>query len=93
LWAGVIGGTFLTLATHGTDQLIVQRLLTARNQRQSALALVSSGVAILIQFALFLLVGVMLFAYYRLPASAFGKSDRIYPSSLSRACHTEFPAF
>jgi SSS family transporter len=79
LWAGVIGGTFLTLATHGTDQLIVQRLLTARNQRQSALALVSSGVAILIQFALFLLVGVMLFAYYRLPASAFGKSDRIYP--------------
>jgi Na+/proline symporter len=57
----------------------VQRLLTARNQRQSALALVSSGVAILIQFALFLLVGVMLFAYYRLPASAFGKSDRIYP--------------
>ncbi len=79
VWAGIIGGAFLTLATHGTDQLIVQRLLTARNQRQSAVALVSSGVAILFQFALFLLVGVMLFAYYQLPASAFGKSDRIYP--------------
>lgn len=80
LWAGVIGGTFLTLATHGTDQLIVQRLLAARNQRQSAVALVSSGVAVFFQFALFLIVGVMLFAYYQLPASVFGKSDRIYPT-------------
>jgi solute:Na+ symporter, SSS family len=80
VWAGLIGGTFLTLATHGVDQLIVQRLLAARNQRQSALALVSSGLAILFQFALFLLVGVMLFAYYQLPPSAFGKSDHIYPT-------------
>jgi len=80
VWAGLIGGTFLTLATHGVDQLIVQRLLAARNQRQSALALVSSGVAILFQFALFLFVGVMLFAYYQLPLSAFGKSDHIYPT-------------
>jgi solute:Na+ symporter, SSS family len=80
LWAGLIGGTFLTLATHGVDQLIVQRLLAARNQRQSATALVSSGVAILFQFALFLFVGVMLFAYYQLPPSAFGKSDHIYPT-------------
>ena len=53
LWAGVIGGTFLTTASHGTDQLIVQRLLAARNQRQSVLALLSSGVAILFQFACF----------------------------------------
>jgi solute:Na+ symporter, SSS family len=80
LWAGVIGGAFLTLATHGTDQLIVQRLLAARNQRQSAVALVSSGLAIFFQFALFLFVGVMLFAYYQLPSSQFGKSDRIYPT-------------
>jgi len=77
--AGLIGGTFLTLATHGVDQLIVQRLLAARNQRQSAAALVSSGVAIFFQFALFLFVGAMLFAYYQLPPAAFGKSDRIYP--------------
>jgi solute:Na+ symporter, SSS family len=78
--AGLIGGTFLTLATHGVDQLIVQRLLAARSQRQSALALVSSGVAIFLQFALFLFVGVMLFAFYQVPPSAFGKSDFIYPT-------------
>ena len=78
-WAGVIGGAFLTTASHGTDQLIVQRLLAARNQRQSVIALLSSGVAILFQFALFLLVGVMLFAYYHQPSSFFGRADRIYP--------------
>jgi len=80
LWAGLIGGTFLTLATHGVDQLIVQRLLAARSERQSAIALISSGMAILFQFALFLFVGVMLFSYYQLPPSAFGKSDHIYPT-------------
>jgi solute:Na+ symporter, SSS family len=78
-WAGVIGGTFLTTASHGTDQLIVQRLLAARNQKQSVTALLSSGVAILFQFALFLMVGVMLWAYYRVPSAAFGRPDRIYP--------------
>jgi SSS family transporter len=80
LWAGIIGGAFLTTASHGTDQLIVQRLLAARSQRQSTIALLSSGVAILFQFALFLLVGVMLFAYYQAPSSVFGKADRIYPT-------------
>jgi len=79
-WAGVIGGGFFTLASHGTDQLIVQRLLAARNQKQSARALVSSGVAILFQFAIFLFIGVMLFAFYRVPSSHFGKPDRIYPT-------------
>lgn len=78
LWAGIFGGAFFTTASHGTDQLIVQRLLAARNQRQSALALLSSGVAVLFQFALFLFVGVMLFAYYRVPSTAFGRADRIY---------------
>jgi solute:Na+ symporter, SSS family len=76
----MIGGAFLTTASHGTDQLIVQRLLAARNQRQSALALLSSGVAILFQFALFLFVGVMLFAYYQVPSTAFRRADRIYPT-------------
>ena len=80
LWAGIIGGAFLTTASHGTDQLIVQRLLAARNQRQSALALLSSGVAVFFQFGLFLFVGVMLFAYYQVPSSAFGRADRIYPT-------------
>lgn len=79
-WAGLIGGTFLTTASHGTDQLIVQRLLAARNQRQSVAALLSSGVAILFQFGLFLIVGVMLFAFYRAPSVTFGKADRIYPT-------------
>jgi solute:Na+ symporter, SSS family len=79
-WAGIIGGAFLTTASHGTDQLIVQRLLAARNQRQSAWALLSSGAAILVQFALFLVLGVMLFAYYGVPSSTFGKADRIYPA-------------
>jgi solute:Na+ symporter, SSS family len=79
-WAGLLGGTFLTTASHGTDQLIVQRLLAARSQRQSVAALLSSGLAVLFQFALFLMVGVMLFAYYRVPSSVFGKADRIYPT-------------
>jgi len=79
-WAGLIGGAFLTTASHGTDQLIVQRLLAARNQRQSATALISSGAIVFVQFALFLLTGVMLFAYYRVPSVNFGKADRIFPS-------------
>jgi len=79
-WAGLIGGTFLTTASHGTDQLIVQRLLAARGQRQSATALLSSGFAVLFQFALFLIVGIMLWAYYRVPSATFGRPDRIYPT-------------
>jgi SSS family solute:Na+ symporter len=87
-WAGLIGGAFLTTASHGTDQLIVQRLLAARNQRQSVTALLSSGVAILFQFALFLMVGVMLFVYYRVPSTSFGKPDRIFPTFIvSRMPH------
>src|SRR5437764_1814561 len=87
-WAGLIGGTIFTTASHGTDQLIVQRLLAARGQKQSVTALVSSGIAILFQFALFLTVGVMLWAYYRVPSSVFGKPDRIYPTFIvSRMPH------
>jgi len=79
-WAGVFGGAFFTVASHGTDQLIVQRLLAARGQKQSATALVSSGLAVLFQFALFLIVGIMLWAYYHVPSAMFGKPDRIYPT-------------
>lgn len=79
--SGLIGGTFLTSASHGTDQLIVQRLLAARNKRQSQTALLSSGVVILFQFALFLVIGVVLFAYYHhfAPAMRFNRPDQIYP--------------
>jgi SSS family transporter len=87
-WAGVLGGAFLTTASHGTDQLIVQRLLAARSQKQSVAALLTSGVAILFQFALFLIVGVMLYAYYRVPSATFGKADFIYPTFIvSRMPH------
>jgi len=79
-WAGVIGGSVFTTASHGTDQLIVQRLLAARGRKQSVTALISSGVAILFQFAVFLILGVMLWAFYRLPSQAFGRADRIYPT-------------
>ena len=82
LWSGVLGGAFLTTASHGTDQLIVQRLLSARSARQSQIALLSSGVVILFQFSLFLLVGTMLFVLYRLfpPAVAFTRTDTIFPT-------------
>jgi solute:Na+ symporter, SSS family len=81
-WSGLIGGTFLTSASHGTDQLIVQRLLAARNKRQSQGALLASGVVIFLQFTLFLVVGVVLFAYYHFhpPAAAFSRPDKIYPT-------------
>ena len=82
-WAGLIGGTFFTVASHGTDQLIVQRLLAARSQKQSATALISSGAAVLFQFALFMTVGVMLWAFYRVPSSFFGKPDRIYTTFIA----------
>lgn len=82
LWAGVIGGAFLTTASHGTDQLIVQRLLAARSQRQAQVALISSGVVIFFQFSLFLMIGAMLFVFYRFfpPQLAFTRTDTIYPA-------------
>jgi len=81
-WAGLIGGMFLTTATHGTDQLLVQRLLAARNQRESKAALLSSGVVVLAQFTLFLLVGSGLWAFYRMfpPAVAFARTDNVFPT-------------
>ncbi len=81
-WSGLIGGAFLNTASHGTDQLIVQRLLSARNELQSKIALLSSGVAILFQFWLFLMIGAMLFAFYRLfpPATEFVRTDTIFPT-------------
>ncbi len=82
LWSGIIGGAFLNTATHGTDQLIVQRLLSARSERQSQVALIASGVAILFQFTLFLVIGAMLFVFYGFfpPASAFDRTDTIFPT-------------
>src|SRR5260370_1601340 len=81
-WAGLIGGMFLTTASHGTDQLMVQRLLSARNQRDSRLALLSSGAVILAQFTLFLLVAPRLCYFSRLnpPPSPFPPLTSLFPT-------------
>jgi len=79
-WAGLAGGCFLTTASHGTDQLMVQRLLSAQNERQSRLALLTSWAVIFVQFTLFLLIGILLYVHYtdgHLPTPA--RPDEIYP--------------
>jgi Na+/proline symporter len=79
-WAGVLGGTFLTTASHGTDQLMVQRLLAARNCGQSQAALLASWVVIFVQFTLFLAIGTCLFVLYREQGQAApAVLDRLYP--------------
>ena len=84
-WSGLLGGTFLTMASHGTDQTMVQRLLAARNERDAKKALLASGVIVFVQFALFLVLGVMLFVYVQhatltVPAD----TDRIFPEFVVR---------
>jgi solute:Na+ symporter, SSS family len=85
-WSGVIGGAFLTMASHGTDQTIVQRLLAARNQKDAGRALVASGVIVIVQFTVFLLIGVLLFVFAQhTPLLAPGERlDRILPTYLVR---------
>ena len=81
IWAGIIGSTFLTLATHGTDQDLVQRMLTAKDYKRSRKALILSGFADIPIVILFLSIGSLLFTYYQavptlgLPA----KADDIFP--------------
>lgn len=80
-WAGLLGGIALTLATHGTDQFLVQRLLSAKSATQASAGLVLSGVIVFAQFTLFLVIGVMLYTYYQgtpLPR-ALGRNDEILP--------------
>ena len=87
-WAGMLGGMFLTLGTHGTDQMMVQRYLSAHNQREAARALVLSGVVVLVQFILFLLLGVGLACFYE--EVRRGRSSpaptMCLPASLSTNC-------
>lgn len=81
IWAGVIGGCFLTTASHGTEQLMVQRLLAARNEADSRKALLVSWGVIFFQFSLFLLIGVLLFVYYQdAQLAPPNPPDRIYPA-------------
>jgi SSS family transporter len=79
-WAGIIGGCFLTTASHGTEQLMVQRLLAASTLRKSQAALLLSWVVIFIQFTLFLIIGVCLFVLYREQGTQPpAVMDRLYP--------------
>ncbi|MFH1762553.1 MAG: sodium:solute symporter [Gemmatimonadota bacterium] len=75
-WAGLIGGGFLTMGSHGADQLIVQRLLTCKDLRASQKALVWSAVVVMAQFLIFLLVGLGLWVFYG--GAAFERSDEIF---------------
>jgi Na+/proline symporter len=87
VWAGVIGGISITLSTHGTDQFLVQRLLAARSAREASRGLVLSGVLVLLQFVLFLLIGVMLFTYYQhapLPRT-LARNDELLPTFIVTA--------
>lgn len=88
-WSGLIGGAFLTTATHGTDQLMVQRYLCSASPKEARAALLTSGVMVFAQFLLFLAIGAMLFVYYThhntAGAAAFtvdGRvlTDRIFPA-------------
>ena len=85
LCAGVIGGAFLTLATHGTDHYLVQRLLVAKSQRDAAIGLTVSGFLVMAQFALFLFLGTLFWAHYG--GRPFARGDEVLPTFVS----TELP--
>ena len=82
LLGGLLGGTFLSMASHGTDQLLVQRLLGCRTKRESQKALILDASVIVIQFAFFLVLGLCLYAFYQgVPFQQLGlkSSDEIFP--------------
>ena len=83
IWAGLIGGGFLTMASHGTDQLIVQRILSCGNIVAAKKAMIGSGVAVIAQIFLFLLVGLGLWRYYE--GIGFASSDEIFAGFLVEA--------
>jgi Na+/proline symporter len=78
IFAGLIGGAFLAMASHGTDQLIVQRLLSARSLKDAQRAIIGSGIAVFVQFTLFLTVGLGLWALYA--GREFSTPDAIFPT-------------
>lgn len=79
LWAGLLGGMLLSLGTHGTDQMMVQRYLCARSRRDAALALGLSGVVVFVQFVLFLVIGMLLACFYtEVHPQTFTKSDEVF---------------
>jgi SSS family transporter len=94
-WSGLIGGCFLTMSTHGTDQYLVQRYLCTDRPRKATVALLTSGGIVLAQFIGFLFIGVLLFAFYHPftdPAYAAAQStafpftggDRVFPDFITK---------
>jgi SSS family solute:Na+ symporter len=84
-WSGVIGGCFLTMSTHGTDQYLVQRYLCTSSPRAARAALFSSGLVILVQFIGFLFIGVLLFAFYQpYRTGMFMAGDQVFPDFITR---------
>src|SRR5689334_13972965 len=78
VWAGLIGGAFLAMASHGTDQLIVQRLMSSRSLKDAQRAIVGSGFVVFVQFFLFLAIGLGLWAFYQ--GRTFQATDQIFPT-------------
>jgi len=79
-WSGLAGGAVLTMATHGTDQMFVQRLLACGDKRSARRAVIASGGLVFVQMGLFLLIGTYLFAFYQLtpPAEPFTSNDQVF---------------
>jgi len=76
--AGLIGGAFLAMASHGADQLIVQRLLSSRSLRDARIAIIGSGIVVFAQFTLFLFVGIGLWSAYQ--GRTFATPDSVFPT-------------
>src|SRR5512145_3117220 len=94
-WSGLIGGCFLTMSTHGTDQYLVQRYLCTDRPRRAIVALLTSGAIVLVQFIGFLFIGVLLFAFYQpfadpgyataaSTAFPFTGGDRVFPDFITK---------
>ncbi|HZN05435.1 MAG TPA: sodium:solute symporter, partial [Pyrinomonadaceae bacterium] len=94
-WSGLIGGCFLTMSTHGTDQYLVQRYLCTDRPRRAIIALLTSGAIVLAQFIGFLFIGVLLFAFYQpfadpgyataaSTAFPFTGGDRVFPDFITK---------
>lgn len=97
-WGGLLGGCFLTMSTHGTDQFLVQRYLCTDKPRAAITALMTSGAVVLGQFIGFLFIGVLLFAFYQpynldgfaagTGAFPFSGPDKVFPSFITQKMPT-----
>jgi SSS family solute:Na+ symporter len=97
LITAVIGGAVLSMSSHGADQLIVQRLMATRDVKASQKALITSGVVVFLQFALFLFIGVMLWAFYNgvapITGMKLGSNDELFPTFIVNEIPTGLSGF